>query len=160
MSNSFITTGNDRNKASDFSDLQKNIAIVIARIGLEKTILLLQSFVSNTSLSIQRAPRIKLITTFCIAKSCEVFGLDEKLFYLDRTQKYSQARTACFHLLKRHTAYTYSEIGEATGKSKRTILYYYKQGEDLLSIQQYYPAYMEKYDLLENHVLDFLSKIN
>lgn len=150
---------NDSQTNLNYNDLQLRIDKVIGKIGLSKTINLLEGFIGNSSMTVGGNSKVKVIAAYFISKSVEVFELKERKFYISREPKYSEARMACFHLLKKHSQYSYSNIGDAVGLKKRTILYYHNKCKDILSIPHFYQPFLEKYDLLENCAIDFISKL-
>ncbi|MEO9870376.1 MAG: hypothetical protein ABJQ69_03675 [Ekhidna sp.] len=154
-----VSNISDNQTHLNYMDLQISIDKVVGKIGLNKTIHLLEGFIDNSTMKVGGTSRAKVIAAYFISKSVEVFELNEKKFYSSREPKYSEARMACFHLVKKHTKYSYTNIGDAVGLKKRTILYYHNKCKDILSIAHFYQPFMEKYDLLENYAIDFISKL-
>lgn len=150
---------NDTQTKLNYNDLQLSIDKVVGKIGLSKTINLLEGFIGNSSMTVGGPSKVKVIAAYFVSKSIEVFELNDRKFYTSREPKYSEARMACFHLLKKHSQYSYSNIGDAVGLKKRTILYYHNKCKDILSISHFYQPFIEKYDLLENCAIDFISKL-
>lgn len=143
----------------NYTDLQQRVDTVVGKIGLEKTINLLEGFIGNIDSTKGGVPKAKVIMTFLISRSVELFNLYEKSFFKSREAKYCEARRACFHIMRKHTAYSFQSIGDTVGIQRRTVLYYHYKCEDTLSIANIYVEFKEKYDLLERDAIDFISKL-
>lgn len=141
----------------NYHHLQSCVDLVVGKIGLPKTINLLESFIGSTTKGLS-IPRAKVIMTYMISKSVEVFDLNERRFYKSREPQYCQARMACFHLMRKHTAYSLAEIGKVVRVSKKTPFYFDKKCESALTNESMI-GFREKYEILENYVIDFISHL-
>lgn len=144
----------------NYQDLQTSIDQLLGKFGLHKTLEIIQSLTNNTTLKAKDDEKAKLLLVFLIAKSIEIFQLHEPQFYSSAVQEYKEARMSCYYLLKKYTDSSYAIIGEHFGQSKRAILYNYHKCEEILSIPQFYKDYVSKFKLLEDHVINFLAKLN
>ncbi len=142
----------------NYTTLQQSLDVVLGKIGLPKTVKLLCSFISNSSLSTTQVEKLKLVTTYIISQAIVIFDLNEEEFYDSRIPEYREARMACYHLLKKYTDSSYSKIGERFGLKKRQVLYYHQKCEEMLSISQYYKAFTAKYKDLEELTIEFIAK--
>ena len=143
----------------NYQDLQESIDILLGKFGLQKTIEVLGSLSSNTSLSRSENNKQKLLLVFLISESIRVFDLQEKQFYTSSIQEYKEARMACYFLLKKYSDMSYAKIGEGFSKSKRAILYNYQKCEEMLSIGQFYKDFVLRFKALENNTINFIVKL-
>ncbi len=144
----------------NYHDLQTGIDQLLGKFGLSKTLEIIHSLASNTQLKTREDEKAKLLLVFLKAKSIEVFQLQEATFYTSVVQEYKEARMSCYYLLKKYTDSSYAIIGEHFGQSKRAILYNYHKCDEMLSIPQYYKDFVSKFSVLEDHVINFIAKLN
>ena len=148
------------NSGPNYSKLQASIDEVIGKIGLDKTILLLNSFISNTAVSQSDGEKIKMITQYLISIAIKVFDLREDLFYISAIREYRDARMCCFHLLRKYTEDTYPKIGLNFKCSARIVMYGCVTVEDRLYVPQGNGKFVANYGLLESKLIEFIGKIN
>ncbi len=147
-------------KKYNYTDLQERIDGLIGKFGLYKTIEVIASLSNNTELNSKNSQKAKLLLVFVISKSIDVFNLKEDLFYTSVIQEYREARMACYYLLRKYTDTSYGKIGENFNQSKRVIFYNYHKCDEILSIPQFYKPFVEKFKILEDHSINFISKLN
>ena len=145
---------------NNYSKLQQQIDQVIGKIGLDKTIFLLSSFIDSSDIAVSQPQKFQMLSRYLITECIRVFELNDKLFFTSNIQEYRDARMVCYHLLKKYTGLSYSKIAEDFGLTKRNILYGAKKCEEKLSVPYYYEGFVEKYDLLESTFLQFISKLS
>ena len=145
---------------NNYSKLQQQIDQVIGKIGLDKTIFLLSSFIDSYNIAVSQPQKFQMLSRYLITECIRVFELNDKLFFTSNIQEYRDARMVCYHLLKKYTGLSYSKIAEDFGLTKRNILYGAKKCEEKLSVPYYYEGFVEKYDLLESTFLQFISKLS
>jgi len=144
----------------DYTKLQQKLDWVIGKIGLCRTIKLIEGFISNTSLGINDSEKFKLIATYIIDQSIQIFDLKAENFYKSKIREYRDARMACYHLLKLYTDCSYAKIGESFDQRKRNVLYYCQKCDEQLSIPQFYEVFAHRYQLLENRTIEFIAKLS
>lgn len=144
----------------NYSTLQENLDEVIGKIGLCRTIELIKSFINNCSIDVNETEKFKLIATYIISQTIEIFDLNEKEFYTSRIREYREARMACFHLLKQYTDCSYAKIGESFHQKKRNIIYFCQKCDDMLSIPTFFEVFVNRYKTLENRIMLFISKLS
>lgn len=144
----------------NYHDLQEHIDKLLGKFGLQKTVEVINSLASNTQLTASEEEKSKLLLVFIISQSIEVFDLKEENFYSSTVQEYREARMCCYYLLKKYTDCSYAKIGESFNQSKRAVLYNYHKCDEILSIPQFYKAFVEKYKSLENNTINFIAKLN
>lgn len=142
----------------NYNTLQSSIDEVVGKIGLTRTVGLLNSFISNSSISSDESEKLKLITTYIIAQAIVIFDLEEEDFYRSKIPEYREARMACYYLLKKYTACSHARIGKRFDLTKRNVLYYTQKCEEMLSIPQYYKSFISKLQQLDNLTVEFLAK--
>ena len=152
---------NRKVKGQDFSykDLQESIDQVIGKIGLNKTIFLVDSFIQATTIPVEQTHKVKIISQFLIVQGVDVFELNHDDFFSSKIPEYREARIACFHLIKKYTGCSYSKLGEHFGLTKRSMMYSCERCKDRLSVPFFYKSFNEKYEILENRTIQFISKI-
>jgi chromosomal replication initiation ATPase DnaA len=146
--------------AYTYSDLQQHIDTLIGKFGLQHSVEVVASLTNNTALSAPDKEKVKLLLVFTISKSIDIFDLMEANFYTSSVQEYREARMACYFLLKKYTDCSYAKIGERFNQSKRAVLYHYHKCDEMLSIPQYYKPFVDKFKLLEHHIINFIAKLN
>lgn len=144
---------------TDYTTLQQKLDLVIGKIGLCRTIQLIGSFIDNSSITVDKTEKFKLISRYIIAQSIEVFDLKSDDFYTNKIQEYRDARMSCFRLLRTYTDCSYAKIGEEFGQKKRNIIYYYQKCEETLSVPDFYPVFVQRYKELEQRVISFIAKL-
>jgi chromosomal replication initiation ATPase DnaA len=144
----------------DYNTLQTSIDKVIGKIGLSKTIHLLDSFVTNTSIQPSEHDKIKVITQYLVSMAIKVFDLNEELFYVSNVREYKDARRCCFHLLRRYTGDTFPKIGIAFQCSERTVAYGYGKAAEYLAVPKGNTKFVSKYMKVESVLVEFIGKLN
>ena len=155
------SSGNTDNfQLPDYKELQRNIDLVIGKIGLQNTIFLLTNFINATSIPVHETQRLQMVSQYLITECIKVFELNDRMFFTSGIREYREARMACYHLLKKYTGASYSKIAEDFGLTKRNVLYNCTKCDERLSVPFYYQSFQEKYDALEKCIIHFISKLN
>lgn len=144
----------------NYQNLQKTLDQVIGKLGLSKTIELLEGFIGNTSISANQTERIKLISAYITSQCISIFDLNDQAFFDSKITEYRDGRMACYHLFKKYTECSYAKIGEHFGQAKRNVMYYSNKCDEVLSVPQFYPVFIEKYNALEKCIIQFISRLN
>lgn len=144
----------------DYNNLQASIDKVIGRIGLEKTVFLLESFVDTAAACEDSASRIRMITQYLVKIACDVFALNEESFFKSQVREYRDARMSCFHLLRKYTADSYPKIGRAFYTGERVVMYGINKTTERLEYTKGNPAFVQSYDAMESRLIVFISKLN
>ncbi|MFY0689126.1 MAG: hypothetical protein JXQ90_18295 [Cyclobacteriaceae bacterium] len=150
---------NQTSKELNYSDFQKKVDAVVGKLGLHNAAFLLDSFIDNTSVSMQETQRLEIVSRFLIMEGIKVFELQEKLFFTSGIQEYREARMACYHLIKKYTGASHAKIAEDFGLTKRNVLYSCEKCKERLSVSYFYENFCQKYDLLEKRIIHFISKL-
>ncbi|MDW3191939.1 MAG: hypothetical protein R8G66_06230 [Cytophagales bacterium] len=143
----------------NYESLQRQIDVVIGKIGLHNTIFLLSTFIDETSIPVEQTQRLQMISQYLITRAIDVFELKEKMFFTSAIQEYREARMACYHLIKKYTGVSYSKIAEDFGLTKRNVLYNCNKCEERLSVPYYYQSFVDKYAILEKSIIKITSKL-
>lgn len=146
--------------AATYVQLQDRIDEVIGKIGLDRTIYLLNSFINNTAISQKEGEKIKMITHYLASVAIQVFDLRDDIFYISAVREYRDARMCCFHLLRKYTEDTYPKIGLNFHCSARIVMYGCITVEDRLAVPKGNGKFVANYTLLESKLIDFIGKIN
>lgn len=144
----------------NYTSLQKSIDIVVGKIGLEKTIQLLDSFINNISVTHSEKEKVQLLTQYLVGIAIRVFSLEEELFYVSSSREYRDARMCCFHLLRKYTEDTLPQIGLAFRCSERSVEYGYGKAVERLALPQGNPIFVSSYSVMETKLVEFIGKIN
>jgi hypothetical protein len=145
---------------STYIQLQASIDEVVGKIGLNKTICLLNSFISNTSVSQNDGEKIKMITHYLVSVAIKVFDLRDDIFYVSAVREYRDARMCCFHLLRKYTEDTYPKIGLNFNCSARIVMYGCITVDDRLAVPKGNGKFVANHGLLESKLIEFIGKIN
>ena len=151
---------NTETSPNSYNKLQSSIDKVIGKIGLQRTIYLIDSFICNTTVTQNEQEKIKMITQYLVSLAVKVFELESELFYISNVREYRDARMCCFHLLRKYTDDTYSKIGLSFSCSERIVMYGYSKSEERLSIPKGNAKFVANYTLLESKLIGFIGKIN
>ena len=150
----------NKKTTNDYIFLQRSIDKVIGKIGLQHTIFLVNSFITNVTITKNQQEKIKMITSYLVNLAIQVYDLDSELFYTSSVRGYRDARMCCFHLLRKYTDDTFSKIGLAFQCSERAVIYGYTATEDRLSMPKGNMPFVANYNLLESKLIEFIGKIN
>ncbi len=144
----------------NYQQLQHRIDILVGKFGLEKTIEIMDSLSNNTDLKTLDDEKVKLLQTYLISQSIEIFDLEMKDFYTSMVPEYREARMSCYYLLRKYTDISFSSIGKRFKHSKRAVLYHYQKCVDILSIPEYYDTFIKRLQMLENNSINFIAKLD
>ena len=143
----------------NYADLQQSVDELVGKFGLEKSVEIINSFSRNSRIGRSEIRKLKLIKDYIIAETILIFDLDEKNFFNSEIREYREARMACYHLLNKYTENSHSKIAETFGKKRGSALYFIHKCNNILSIPQFYPSFIEKYRGLESSTIHFISKL-
>ena len=146
--------------AADYGSLQNSIDQVVGKIGLQRTIFLLNSFITNTSVSHNETEKMQMLTRYLVNEAIQAFNLDTGMFYVCGERSYRDARMCCFHLLRKYTDYTFSKIGLTMHCSERAVMYGSTVAEQRLGVTKGNHVFNSRYSLLESKLIEFISKVN
>lgn len=151
---------NTSTTSTNYGNLQGSIDKVIGKIGLRRTICLLDSFISNTTVTQNEREKIKMVTQYLVNLATKVFDLRDDLFLISNVREYRDARMCCFHLLRKYTDDTFPKIGLSFNCSSRIVMYGFTVTEDRLSMPKGNSKFVSNYTLLESKLIDFIGRIN
>lgn len=145
---------------SDYSEFQESLDKVIAKIGLRRAKILLDSFIDNTSISQDETHKIQMVTQYLVSNAIRLYGLAEENFLTSTVLEYRDARMTCFHLLRKYTSDSLPKIGLGFRCSSRVVGYGCEVTEDRLSLPKANARFVANYTQLESKLIDFIGKIN
>jgi chromosomal replication initiation ATPase DnaA len=151
---------NNNIQLGDLQKIQKSINRIVSNIGIEDAAIMFEKISNNTSLDVSELEKVKFITGFIVSRSITIFNLKEDRFMTSIIPEYRQARMACFHLIYTYTEISYPKIGELFGRNRRSVMYYFNECSDRLSVPIGHREFVEKYNLLKKHTLEFIGKLN
>lgn len=143
-----------------YNQLQSSLDKVIGKIGLNRTICLLDSFINNTTVTHNEREKIKMVNQYLNGIAIKVFELNEDLFIISNVREYRDARMCCFHLLRKYTEDTFSKIGLSFNCSSRIVMYGFAVTEERLSMPKGNSKFVSNYTLMESKLIDFIGRIN
>lgn len=146
--------------AKTYTELQLSIDKVIGKIGVERTIHLLDTFIQNTTITQNEQEKIKMISQYLISLAIKVFELNESIFFSSSVTEYRDARYCCFHLLRKYTKDSYPKIALMYSSSSRVVMYGCSVTEERLNFPKVHSRFMRNYGLLESKLIEFISKID
>jgi chromosomal replication initiation ATPase DnaA len=145
--------------SGDYTQLQETIDKVIGKIGHKLTKQLLDGFLDHTTVAKDNPETVKRVSQYLVSLAINVFELHQEHFYTSTVRQYRDARTCCFHLLRKYTEDSFSKIGLFFGCDKRTVMYGFQTAENRLSMPQGNPTFHANYKAMESKLLQFLGKI-
>ncbi len=145
---------------TNLQQLQVVLERVVGKLGMEKTVHLLESFDNNSSIDMGEKEKLKVITTFIISQCISIFNLEESEFYTSEIREYREARMISYHLIHTYTKCSYAKIGEVFGRKKRNVLYFCQKCRELLSVPGFYREFVEKHKQLDKYTIEFIGKLN
>ena len=143
-----------------YTELQLSVDKVIGKIGVEKTIHLLNTFIHNTTISQNEQEKIKMISQYLISLAIKVFELNSAIFFSSNVTEYRDARYCCFHLLRRYTKDSYPKIALMYSSSSRIVMYGCTVTEERLNFPKVHSKFTHRYGVLESKLIEFISKID
>ena len=144
----------------DYAQLQATLDKVIGKIGLQRTIVLLDSFINNTKVTQNEREKITMITQYAVNRTIQVFELREDQFLISNIREYRDARMCCIHILRKYTNDTFSKIGLFFRCGARIAMYGYTVTEDRLAMPKGNTRFVSNYALIEGSIIDFMGRIN
>jgi hypothetical protein len=151
---------NKEREAFDYFKLQRNLDRIIDKVGLQRTVCLLENFSNNMTIKIGEHQKIKLVMQFVINAAIQIFELEPKLFFICDIREYRDARMACYHLLRKYTGDTFARIGLAFQCSERAVTYGNMVAEQRLELPKGHKSFVTKYSQIESQILEFIGKLN
>lgn len=155
MNNSPINTTEEYN----YQRLQQQLDKVIGKIGLTRTIHLLESFASQISVANERA-KVQLVTQYLVNLAIQHFELEEKMFFVSQVREYRDARMCCFHLLRKYTEHTFSKIAISFHCAERSVSYGCHKAEERIAFPKGNVRFTSLYMTMETQLLEYMSKLN
>ena len=149
------------NKAScTYIDLQIKMDALVGKLGLYESIRVLKNLIDNTSIKANEQDKIKLIRVYLISQCIKIFDLDEARFYTSSVREYREARRSCYYLMRKYTDCSDHKIAhDFKQSSHRMVIYHRQKCEEILSIPHSYKELIQKHQLLEEYLFDFMSKL-
>ena len=142
-----------------YQSLQNRLDEVVGKLGLQRTVALLDSFINKLSVAPKQTEKVKLITHYLKITAVKCFDLKEEDFLTSNIKEYREARMICYHLLKKYCDFSYAKIAEVFGQSERTVLYFYHKAEELLSLPQHYKSLAQRHATIEDQLIEFIGKL-
>lgn len=144
----------------NYTHLQKSIDTVVGKIGLHKTIHLLDSFINNTTAKHTEHEKVKLVAQYTIGLAIKVYELQEEQFFTSTIREYRDARMSCYHLLRKYTEETLPKIGLSFRCSERTVEYGCNKTAERLAVPKGNTRFVSNYMAIEAGIIEFIGKIN
>ena len=150
-----------RDQHYTYLDLQKEMDKLIGRLGLYESVRILKNLSSNTQIKAKETDKLKLIQVYLIAQSIDIFNLYEDFFYTSTIREYRVARRSCYSLMRKYTDCSDAKIAEDFKQSShRMVIYHRQKCQEMLSIPNSYKNTVAKHELLEQRLIDFISKLS
>lgn len=145
---------------SNYNTLQKSIDKVVGKIGLDKTIHLLESFINNTCIKHTQQEKVRMVSQYLVGLATKEFELQDHLFFHSNVREYRDARMCCFHLLRKYTEDTLPQIGLLFQCSERTVEYGCAKATERLAMPKGNTRFVTNYIAIEARLLEFIGRIN
>jgi chromosomal replication initiation ATPase DnaA len=144
----------------NYYELQNNLDKVIGKFGLEKANSLLITFLDKTAVRVREHKQVKILITFIMAQVSEVFDISETDLVESNIPECKDARMVCYYLLMKFTQLSYARIGQIfDNRKRRHVMYYCHRCSDILRISTSTSPFIDKYNLIELNVIDFMGKL-
>lgn len=142
-----------------YSDLQHSVDALVGRFGLETTVEIINHFSRSTRIGGKKMRRLKLLRDFIISETIAIFDLDEQQFFTSEVTEYRSGRMVCYHLLDKYTHTSHARIAEVFGKKRGSAWYFINKCNEILTIPQYYPGFVQKYKAVESSTIHFMTTL-
>lgn len=144
----------------NYHSLQKTLDQAIGKIGLDKTVILLESFMNQTTLSMDETEKGKLLIHLLISNAIRIYDLKDVDFFNSKIKEYKEARMACYYILKKYTDWSYAKISQVFNAGERNVRYFIEKIEECFQLPDYNKDFLIRFDKLENKFIEVLSKIS
>ena len=148
-------------KLASYSQLQSSLDQVIGKIGLQRTINLLDGLLSPSQpAAVRESARVRLVTEYLVSEATRLFALDENHFYSSHIREYREARMCCYYLLRKYTDASFPKIGLDFRCSERKVIYGANKCAERMTFPQGHKEFTGTCEQLETRLLVFLSHLN
>ena len=142
-----------------FQYLLSKVDAVVNKIGLARTLTLLETIQNNAQIDGQNLNRLKCVANYLAGRCIDIYTLEPKKFTTHSGVHYREARMACYHLLISYTQASYSQVARALEVQNYQVKYGYNKYQEYLEIPQHYPKIIQQYRQLEHELTTFLSQL-
>jgi len=116
---------NQHKRKTTFADLDEAVILLLNKYGLPKTIEKLH-VLGKFAIQDQAAEKSNdVLINYTTALAITTFNLEADQFYTSKEIDYRIARMTCFHLIKKITEYSFTQISKRLKQSRRTVQYQY-----------------------------------
>lgn len=150
----------DKIARQEYTELQQGIDRLIGKFGMPKTLKIITQLSGSVAVRKQKDQREKLIATFVISESCKIFEVEDTEVKSKPSKRFKEARMACYYIINQYTQLSYNEIGSYFDQGKFGVYYHITKCKDALSIPKFNKSFVEKHEILDQSVLQFIAKID
>ena len=134
---------------SGLNELQSLLDDFIRTFGIRGASTILRSLINPTSSRSKNYSHTRFLRAVIIQEAIKAFDLKEDHFLTSNQREYRIARMACYHLVKKYTGATHSQLAQIFGKNRHHIMYFLNKCDDWLSLKKHYPHFAIKYADIE-----------
>ncbi len=144
----------------EYAELQQGVDKLVGKFGMTKALKIIDQLSGTSKMRTRQKEQTKLITTFVVSEAFKVFNVTEDLKKKVRSLEYREARMASYHLLNKYTELSYKEIGKQFNQGRFGVYYHVKNCSEFLSIPKFNKSFVSRYEVLEESLIQFITKIN
>ncbi len=149
----------DQKNNGSYADLQKGIDLLIRKFGVSKAAIIVKQITGTTTLKRNEKQKVQLLVTFIVSESRRLYDCNGLKIDQESSKEFKESRMAAYHLTKKYTAMSYQQLGKPFDQSKRAVIHHYNKCKDLLSTPQFNKDFVARYKILEENILQFITKI-
>jgi hypothetical protein len=142
-----------------YSELQDSLDHTLGKLGLDRTITMLDIFGNDGDSFIQAPLRASIIKVFIKHHCAMAYELPESEFGHCGTQEHKECRMIGFHLFTKYNDCSYRKIGHEFGLNKRQVRYIIEQCSERLSLANTYKLFYQRYAQIEDLVFAFVTRL-
>jgi chromosomal replication initiation ATPase DnaA len=144
------------------SELDQSLNTLIRRVGLNKSVMLLQELLGDpdkSSIIISDERRQEIIANYLKIETESMFRLSPKDFESNRPDA-QIAKKIVFHLLRKNTNCSARRLGLLFNRSPRNLLYHINKCEEMLHTSGFHRDFLKQYEEIEQKLKAFILKID
>jgi hypothetical protein len=144
------------------SELDKSLDALIRRVGLNKSVLLLQEILGETNeaaIKISDERRREIIANYLKIETESLYKMSPEDFESNFPDA-QKAKKIVFHLLRKNTSCSARRLGLLFKRSPRNLLYHINKCEEMLNTSGFHRDFQKQYEEIERKLQAFILKID
>jgi len=144
------------------NELDNSLEALIQRVGLNKSVVLLQELLGKTdksTIKLSDERRREIISNFLKIETESMYRMSPEDFETNRPDA-QKAKKIVFHLLRKNTNCSARMLGLLFKRSPRNLLYHINKCEEMLNTSGFHRDFQKQYEEIERKLQDFILKID